>query len=103
VVYETHSSHDIGEAIMSSIVTDPPAVTPEWPEHEKLHLVVERSQSIGEFIEWLEGKGIWLESNGRRTPGISELLAEFFDIDQDALEAEKVAMLEALRAQAGAQ
>lgn len=26
------------------------------PEHDKLHRVKERSQTIGEFLEWLNGK-----------------------------------------------
>lgn len=31
-----------------------------YPEHEKMHAVVERSQSIGEFIDWLrDEKHVW--------------------------------------------
>lgn len=32
----------------------------EYPEHEKLSKIEDKSQTIGEFIEWAEGKGIHL-------------------------------------------
>ena len=28
-----------------------------YPEHEKLRAVKDRSQTIGEFVEWLEDQG----------------------------------------------
>jgi hypothetical protein len=74
------------------------------PECDKLLAVKERSQAIGEFLEWLTGeKGVvlatWfppgrLESGGYR---IEKLLAEFFEIDLDKVEQEKRVMLEELR------
>lgn len=30
----------------------------EYPEHDKLTQVREQSQAIGEFLEWLEGRGV---------------------------------------------
>ena len=90
----------------------------EYPEHEKMREVVDRSQSIGEFLDWLrDEKGIALckwqdtihhsEEMGDYTPegyyvvkdGPEKLLADFFDIDLDKIEKEKQAMLDALQKQ----
>ncbi len=96
---------------------------PAYPEHLKLHAVKERSQSIGEFMAWLEetkqyclatrhahteycknsegqynchlGSGELVEP---MNAGINKLLAEFFGIDLQVLEAEKLDMLEEQRA-----
>lgn len=89
------------------------------PELDKVRAVHERSQAIGNFIEWLQEKGIHLGkhhqhdddcfSGGFRMCGykqdelvrfhysISGLLAEHFDIDLQKVEAEKMAILEAFR------
>jgi len=87
------------------------------PEHEKLHKVQEKSQAIGEFLEWLQGEKKyticeWLETNGeideesgdwvhsrytRIMERVEQLLAEYFDINLDVLESEKRAMLDELR------
>jgi hypothetical protein len=79
----------------------------EYPEHEKLHAIKDKSQAIGEFLDFfLPSKGIVLmESFSARRPhdyvptrrSIYSLLAEFFNIDQDKLDAEKEAMLTVLR------
>lgn len=101
----------------------------EYPEHEKLRAVADKSQVIGEFIlEFLAQSGIELarrhehtdechEDGGRhRTCGLRDgelwpcgserevrrYMAAFFRIDEDKLEAEKQAMLDALRAANGA-
>ena len=77
-----------------------------YPEHEKLASVSERSNEIGNFMDWLmEEKSIWLAV--RRgydlepvVTGVAEvqnLLAEYFGIDQDAINREKEAMMEVLR------
>jgi hypothetical protein len=87
------------------------------PEHDKLEAVREKSQTIGEFMEWLQTtKGAvlrrWVEctENAGGFPfdepraalaafrgSITDLLAEFFGIDQQRLEAEKRDMLAAAR------
>jgi len=89
------------------------------PEHEKLHKVQEKSQAIGEFLEWLteekrysicqyvntigevdcEGEEIRFPVKGYLPilERIEQLLAEYFDIDLDKLELEKRAMLDELR------
>lgn len=84
-----------------------------YPEHEKLSKILQHSNIIGEFVEWLqEDKKIYLASYERRfldqntvsrsghlsvtdTP-IRDLLAEFFDIDLNKIEEEKQMMLEAI-------
>ena len=76
----------------------------DYPENDKLSAVADQTPAIGEFIEWLEGKGIFLAryvegSNfPRHVHGFRDLLAEWADIDQNRLEAEKRQMLAALAA-----
>ena len=77
----------------------------EYPEHDKMHLVKNSSQAIGEFLEWLEGEeivfasypdGDTLEEIGFKTR--EQWLATYFDIDLDKLEKEKLVMLKELKA-----
>ena len=74
------------------------------PEHQKIHAVKDQSQSIGDFMEWLEEKGIvfahydggdFLAEYPFQTK--EKWLAEFFDIDLDKIEEEKLAMIEELK------
>ena len=77
----------------------------DYPEHEKLSEVSDKSQAIGEFIDWLEyEKGIHLgfypdgqEPMQAVFMNIRDLLADFFEIDLDKIDLEKDAMLEAMR------
>lgn len=76
-----------------------------YSEHEKLAKISDESQTCGEFIDWLEGRGLHLcegeSDTGRYWPShrsITKLLAEFFDIDLEKIEAEKRAMLDEIRA-----
>jgi hypothetical protein len=72
--------------------------------------VQERSQEIGEFLEWLSSKGITLCRLGvpdwERNcyfpirESTEQLLAAYFEIDLDKAEAEKRALLKELRGQA---
>ena len=41
----------------------------EYPEHEKLKAVHDQSQAIGEFMEWLGGKGLSLGAYHKHTEG----------------------------------
>lgn len=102
----------------------PKTKTVEMTEHERLATIRDQSQSIGEFVDWLRERGIWLASEHQHTDAcyvaphkrrvwpecgfvdsqlvriykpIQNLLAEFFDIDQDKLEREKREMLADLR------
>ena len=82
-----------------------------FPEHEKLAKVADTSQLIGEFLEWLPTSGIhlamWLmhvDEDGDEEErlvysphSIHQVLAEYYEIDLNKLEDEKVAMLEAQR------
>lgn len=91
--------------------------TAGYPEHEKLQAVKDKSQAIGEFIEWLQSTkhyviAQWQQIDPDTEPGEAEaedqmlfrasfsietLLAEYFKIDLGKLEQEKQAMLESLR------
>ena len=88
-----------------------PVSAGDYPEHEKLHAIRDKSQTIGDFLtwcrftlcEWHEATGTirngdhepegWYPRRGR----MESLLAEYFEIDENKLEAEKRAMLERLR------
>ncbi len=87
----------------------------QLPEHNKLDKVRDKSQAIGEFIEWLrETKKVHLckwntyeepnwdekEPDGYLdyvTTPIEELLAEFFEVDLKKLEQEKQAILDEIQ------
>lgn len=79
----------------------------QYPEHDKMHLVKERSQSIGEFLEWLQAEqkivfGEYTNENPDTLfPAIQisteKQLALYFDIDLNKIEEEKFQMLTTLR------
>lgn len=69
----------------------------EYPEHEKLKEIQPKSQAIHEFIDWVSTEhGIELSSD-HRMPRLTNLVAEFFDIDLNKINAEKDAMVEEMR------
>lgn len=79
------------------------------PECDKMLAVQNRSQDIGEFLEWLRGeRGLILaQYDEDHFDGeflmpvnirIEDLLAEFFEIDLNKVEQEKRALLESIRA-----
>lgn len=79
---------------------------PATSECNKLRDVAEESQNIGEFLEWLESKGMFVGEWDRSGWGprgvpvsrsINELLADYFNISLDAVEAEQRAILEWIR------
>jgi hypothetical protein len=100
---------------ISLIIKGEDANMPNYPEHEKLQAVREKSRAVGGFLEW-----VWCEKQlqlGKWHRGkdelpftsdsfeperydVQKLLAEFFGIDYDVLQAEKEAMYQGLRAQA---
>ena len=80
-----------------------------YPEHDKLRAINDKSQVVGEFLEWLESGeahpdgesielayhiGDFLEPYYKRK---ESLLARFFEIDLHRLEEEKRQMLEECR------
>lgn len=76
----------------------------DYPEHGKLAKVRDQSQAIGEFLEWAATKkGLFFAELGVSNyafPALYDtntLLAEFFDIDPNMLEVEKLAMLAEMR------
>lgn len=73
-----------------------------YPEHDKLNLIKEKSQSIGEFLNWINEQGIHLcrmyDDYSLHYESTNSLLARFFEIDLVKLEEEKMAMLAKFRA-----
>ena len=78
----------------------------DYPEHDKLRAIQHESQAVGEFLDWAS------EKHGAQLSRVPEgytdtlmplgiptrtLLAEFFEIDEAKIEAEKRAMLASLR------
>jgi hypothetical protein len=75
-------------------------MTSKYPEHENLSAISDKSQAIGEFIDWLETRSIKLCRRGGPhaeylpiDTTIEKLLAAHFEIDLDRIEEEKLAML----------
>lgn len=75
----------------------------EYPEHDKLQLIADKSQAIGEFLEWLQEEKqlvICQSADEHYYPHFvrkEELLADFFEIDLKKLDDEKRAMLKEYR------
>ena len=85
---------------------------PELPEHDKLKAAKgprgDDTQLVGEFLVWLDEQGIRLakyNDQDRLYPinNVRGLLNEFFEINADALSAEKDLLLEYQRALNAAQ
>lgn len=86
----------------------PVPVDPPVPEHERLHAAKktdDATQLVGRFIDWLsDEKSLVLaerSGDGELHNAIvitNNLLAEFFGVNRGALEAEKQALLDHLRA-----
>jgi hypothetical protein len=91
-----------------------------FPEHDKLKAVQEKSQIIGEFLDWLQNEQAvvltkahqhskFCREDGERVCGVEKdalvpvispiprWLARYFDIDEEELESEKRRMLDELR------
>jgi len=77
----------------------------DYPQHEKMEKITHKSQAIGEFLEWLKGRyeiAEW-DTGGQRDQlqivrkRTEELLAEYFEIDLDLVEREKLEMLDKIR------
>lgn len=74
-----------------------------YPEHEKLKALGGANQTVGDFIEWLGEQGWEIARPHERMDMLipimksrDDLLAEFFEIDRNKLEAEKRAMLDSI-------
>lgn len=79
----------------------------QYPEHEKQRKILEQSQVIGEFLDSCGYQlGVWRSGRKRSMDDefypahlpISTILAEYFGIDLDKIEAEKREMLAETRA-----
>jgi len=77
----------------------------EFPECEKMSAIRDKSQVIGEFIEWMkQERGLTICSCSAcgnyyvpTATTIEQLLLKFFDIDQDKVETERRSMLNSMR------
>ena len=79
-----------------------------YPEHDRMLAVKARSQPIGEFLDWLQTQDIHLAvyvktgwDGDALVPyhvPIESLLARYFEIDLDVIEAEKMQLLADVRA-----
>lgn len=72
----------------------------QYPMSEKLAGVADQSRQIGEFLDWLESKGMTISefvqyegySEPRLEPvstGFERLLADYFELDLNELEKER--------------
>lgn len=79
------------------------------PEHDKRRLILDQSQTIGQFIEDMQGKDMWFcESRDSEvwpymptTKTIEQILADYFDIDLVKIEEERRAILAAIQTDGG--
>lgn len=84
----------------------------KYPEHVKMKPLTERSQIIGEFLDWLQherdtalcelrdlGSDEWWPEKQYIpiSKGIEALLAEYYDVDMKVIEQEKREMIKELR------
>lgn len=79
----------------------------DYPEHDKMRTIREQSQTIGEFLDWVENEKHWsiccLDHASNITDyvpvykSINILLAEYFNINLETIENEKLQMLEVIR------
>jgi len=62
--------------------------------------IKDKSQIIGEFLEWLKTNDMYVEAFGEddSAPGTERLLANYFNIDLEKVEQEKREILKELRA-----
>lgn len=79
----------------------------DYPEHARMSKVSDRSQTIGEFLDWLRSTEIvlaewgtedWDETLFPINTSIEKLLARFFQIDLQKIAEEKDQMIAELRA-----
>ncbi len=82
----------------------------EYPEHEKLTAIQEKSQLLGEFLEWARSNGYdfcQMTTQEEGSPwerveyqpyrkSVDQILAEFYEIDLRKLEEEKREILASL-------
>ncbi len=79
----------------------------QYPEHDKMHLVKDKSQFMGEFLEWLQTEqkvtlGEYTDKNLDTLfpilyKSVEKWLALYFDIDLNKIEEERFRMLTTLR------
>lgn len=91
--------HIVREETLNLLGVPDPAA-PVYPEHDKLKSVKDKSQAIGEFLEWLQHERepiVCIADTTGWIPVTNEILAEYFEIDLEKLELEKQEMLQEQR------
>lgn len=86
----------------------------QYPEHEKLKAVSDKSQEIGQFLDWMRDEkgyqfGFLGDADSGEDPGriyptyldVTRVLADYFDIDLKKIEQEKREMLKSIRSADG--
>jgi len=77
----------------------------EHPELDKMMAIKDKSQVLGEFLDWLDSETEYciatrcrdMDCLVRAHVSIEQLLADFFGIDLNKVEEEKRAILDGLR------
>lgn len=77
----------------------------EYPEHQKLKAISDKSQAVHEFLEWLSREcGVELCTRHAKTEELipwmkrhDDVIADFFEIDLTKINEEKEAMLAQMR------
>lgn len=68
----------------------------EYPEHEKLRAVADKTQFVADFLEFCQEQGIY-QMKDDVYQRYDDLLYKFTEIDRWKLEDEKRAMLDAVK------
>lgn len=85
----------------------PGPVAATYPQHDRLQKTAHERQAIVDFLNWAEEQDMGLAANVSAYPedwglifegDLRRLLAEYYEIDLDELQAEKERMLAAVRA-----
>lgn len=84
---------------------------PEYPEHDRQAKVVDQAQAIGDFLtentqgymlgEWFKPEGYHEARLFPVSKPVQQILADYFQIDLDKIEAEKRQMIAAMQAMNG--
>jgi hypothetical protein len=77
-----------------------PAGPPPTPELDRQSQAIEDgAHKIAEFLDWLESEGYVIHEDHDRYADPKKLLADFFGIDLNKIETEKLALLDYIREQ----
>ncbi len=96
----------LADTVPGKCICKPPHDESPFPVHERLIEVKEGSQAIGDFLTWCCEEGMWLAKYPKKHDALShdtlrpvpnsitDLIAEFYEIDLKELENEKLEILD---------